>query len=96
MVDFTYVMSNYLGVSNERRHLLKKLREAREARGITLAQLKKATHLRLSVVSLSRKLSGKQPATVDELAKIAEIVGLPVSAVRESIAVAPVAVSEAA
>lgn len=95
MVDFTYVMSNYLGVSNERRKLLAQLRKARKDSGKTLAQVKTQAKLRLTVVSLSRKLAGKQPATVDELAAIAAAVGMSASVVRESIAVAPV-VSKAA
>jgi hypothetical protein len=53
----------------------RQLRAAWEASDLTLAALKKRARLKVSVVSLSRKLSGQQALTNDEIAALARALG---------------------
>lgn len=79
-------MCNWLGVRNP--HV--QLREAWKASGLTLAQLRKAAGLhkgplKMSVVSLSRKLSGKQRLSDDEIAALATATGRDVTVQRVTV-----------
>lgn len=49
------------------------------ASGITLEVLRAASGLKISTVSLSRKLRGVQPMTLDEAAAISRALGLSIS-----------------
>jgi transcriptional regulator with XRE-family HTH domain len=69
------------------RSLLAMLRKARKDKEVTLADLNGRMRTKLSIVSLSRKLAGKQPSTIGELAKIAAALGVSVEITPESISV---------
>lgn len=64
---------------------LRLLRSTRKNKRISLAQIKKDAKMSCSVVSLSRKLGGKQAITNEEIAKIARALGLEVSLVSAAI-----------
>lgn len=64
------------------------LSQARASKGWTLEKLRKAARLRCSIVSLSRKLSGKQPISDAELASLAAALGLRVEVTRVSLGAA--------
>lgn len=57
----------------------RQLRKAWKDSGLTLADLKKSAKFKASVVSLSRKLSGQQPLSHDEIAAIASVLGVEVT-----------------
>jgi hypothetical protein len=64
----------------------RQLRTAWQASGMTLADLKRRSKLRVSIVSLSRKLAGKQRMTNDEVAALALALGQSVT-VRETVVI---------
>lgn len=76
-------MCNNSGVTTSQ--TLRLLRTTRKDKRISLAKIKKDARMGCSVVSLSRKLGGKQAITNEEIAKIARVLGLEVSVVSAAI-----------
>ena len=57
----------------------RQLRGAWKLSGLTLVELRKSARLKVSVVSLSRKLSGQQAMTNKEIAALATALGVQVA-----------------